>query len=72
MPCPYTGPKKFCDDPNLMTKNLIAFIASSKTFLLAQILNLLNENHLLVWHKMFVTSSNKFMAGLNFLFLTKN
>ena len=32
------------------TKNLIAFIAPSKTFVLAQKLNLLNENHLLVWH----------------------
>ena len=57
MPCPYTGPKKFCDDPNLMTKNLIAFIASSKTLVAAQKPNLVNGNHLLVWHKMFETGT---------------
>ena len=39
------------------TKSLIAFSASSKTFVLAQKLNLRNENHLLVWNKMFVTST---------------
>jgi hypothetical protein len=74
MSCPFTGPKNFCDGPNFLgkTKNLIAFIAASKTFVLAQKLNLLNENHLLVWHKMFVTIQYKFMAGLNFLFLTIN
>ena len=35
MPCPFTGPKNFCDGPNFLgkTKNLIAFIASSKTFI---------------------------------------
>ena len=59
MPCPFTGPKNFCDGPNLLskTKSLIAFSDSSKTFVLAQKWNLLNENHLLVWLKMFVTST---------------
>ena len=38
-------------------KNLTAFSASSKTFVLAQKPILLNANHLLVWHKMFVTST---------------
>ena len=59
MPCPSTGPKLFCAGPNFLckVKNLIAFSASSKTFVPAQKLNLLNENHLLVWHKMFVTSA---------------
>jgi hypothetical protein len=59
VPCHFTGPKNFCDGPNFLTKtkSLIAFSASSKNFVLAQKLNLLNENHLLVWHKMFVTST---------------
>jgi hypothetical protein len=56
MPCPFTGSKNFCDDPNFL-KSLIAFSAPSKTFVLAQKLNLLNENHLLAWQKMFVTST---------------
>jgi hypothetical protein len=59
MPCPFTGPKNFCDGPIFLskTKSLIAFSASSKIFVLAQKLNLLNENHLLVRHKTFVTST---------------
>ena len=59
MPCPFTGPKMFCADPNILSqlKNLTAFSASSKTFVPAQKANLLNANHLFVWHKMFVTDT---------------
>jgi hypothetical protein len=34
MPCPFTGPKMFCANPNFLSKpkNLTAFSASSKTF----------------------------------------
>ena len=34
MPCPSTGPKIFCEGPNFLSqpKNVIAFRASSKTF----------------------------------------
>ena len=55
--CPFTGPKMFCADPNFLSlpKNLAAFSATSKTFVPAQKTILLNANHLLVWHKMFVT-----------------
>ena len=57
MPCPFTGPNMFCASPNFLSqpKNLTAFSASSKTFVLAQKPILLNTNHLFVWHKMFVT-----------------
>ena len=57
MPCPFTGPKMFCADPNFLSqpKNLTAFSASSKTFVLTQKPILLNANHLFVWHKMFGT-----------------
>jgi hypothetical protein len=49
----------FCAGPNVLghSKNLIAFSASSKTFVPAQKPILLNANHLLVWHKMFVTGT---------------
>ena len=59
MPCPSTGPKMLCASPNLLSqpKNLTAFRASSKTFVPAQKLILLNANHLFVWHKMFVTAT---------------
>jgi hypothetical protein len=59
MPCPFTGSKIFCAGPNVLShsKNLILFSASSKTFVPAQKPNLLNANHLLVWHKMFVTGT---------------
>ena len=63
MPCPFTGPKMFCAGPNFLSqsKNLIAFSASSKTFVPAQKIPtktiLLNANHLFVWHKMFVTAT---------------
>ena len=59
MPCPFTGPKMFCADPNFLCqpKNLTAFSASSKTFVPAQKPILLNANHLFVWHKMFVTAT---------------
>ena len=55
MPCPFTGPKMFCAGPNFLSqpKNLTAFSASSKSFVLAQKTILLNANHLFVWHKMF-------------------
>ena len=54
MPCPFTGPKMFCAGPNFLSqgKNLTAFSASSKTFVLAQ-----KPSHLFVWHKMFVTAA---------------
>ena len=59
MPCPFTGPKMFCAGPNILCqpKNLTAFSASSKTFVPAQKLILLNANHLFVWHNMFVTAT---------------
>ena len=55
IPCPSTGPKMFCAFPNILSqsKNLIAFSASSKTFVPAQKPNLLNGNHLLVRYKIF-------------------
>jgi hypothetical protein len=38
LPCPFTGPKMFCACPNFLSqpKNVIAFSASSKTFVPAQ------------------------------------
>ena len=59
MPCPFTGPKMFCAGPNILSqpKNLTAFSASSKTFVLAQKPILLIANHLFVWHKMFATAT---------------
>jgi len=59
MPCPFTGRKMFCAGPNFLSqpKNLIAFSASSKTFVPAQKTILLKSNHLFVWHKMFVTAT---------------
>ena len=39
------------------SKNLIAFSASSKTFVPAQKPILLKANHLYIWHKMFVTAT---------------
>ena len=59
MPCPFTGPKMFCADPNFFSqpKNLTAFSASSKTFVPAQKPILQKANHLFVWHKMFVTNT---------------
>ena len=59
MPCPSTGPKMFCVGPNFLrqSKNLSVFSASSKTFVPAQISNLLNGNHILVWQKFFETGT---------------
>ena len=59
MPCPFTGHKMFCAGRNILCqpKNLTAFSASSKTFVPPQKPILLNANHLLVWHKMFVTGT---------------
>ena len=49
----------FCAGPNFLSqsKHLIAFSASLNTFVPAQKPNLLNGNHLLVWHKMFGTGT---------------
>jgi hypothetical protein len=60
MPCPFTGPKMFCAFPNFLnqSKNLIAFSASSKTFVLLQKPNSLNGDHLLVWPKKFEPAQN--------------
>ena len=57
VPCPFTDHKMFCADPNFLRqpKNLTAFSASSKTFVLAQKTILLNANHLFVGQKSFVT-----------------
>ena len=55
MPCPFTGPKMFCAGPNVLSqsKDLIAFSASSKTFVPPQKPILLNANDFLVRHKKF-------------------
>ena len=60
MPCPFTGPKMFWAGPNVLcqTKNLTAFSASSKNFVLAQKPILLNVNHLFIWHKKFGPAQN--------------
>ena len=54
-----TGPKMFWASPNVLcqTKNWIAFSATPKDFVLVLKLNLLNINHLLFWHKRFVTGT---------------
>ena len=59
MPCSFTGPKIFYADPNFLSqpKNLTAFSASSKPFVLSQKTILLNANHIFVWHIMFVTAT---------------
>ena len=59
MPCPFTGPKMFCAGPNFLsqTKNLTTYSASSKAIVPTQKPILLNANHLLFWHKMFVTGT---------------
>ena len=59
MPCPFTGRKMFCTSQSFLSqpKNLTAFSATSKTFGTAQKPILLNENHLFVWHKIFVTAT---------------
>ena len=57
LPCPFTGPKMFCADPNFLIqpKNLTAFSASSKTFVPAQKNNFTECKSFfclaLVWHK---------------------
>ena len=58
MPLPFTGTKMFCANPNFLSqsKNLTAFSASSKPFVLAQKPILLNANYVFVWHKMFETA----------------
>ena len=60
MPCPFTGPKLFCDGPNFLSqpKNLTAFSASTKPFVPARKPILLNANHLFVWHKKFGPAQN--------------
>ena len=58
MPFPFTEPKMFCAGPNFLSqpRKLTASSASSKTFVPIQKPILLNANHLLVWHKMFMTA----------------
>ena len=55
MPCPSAISKMFWAGPNILckTKDWIAFNATPKNFVLALKVNLLNTNHLLVWHKKF-------------------
>jgi len=50
----------FCASPNFLSqpKNLTAFSASSKPFVLAQKPILLNANHLFVWHKILGPAQN--------------
>ena len=69
MPSPSTGPKTFLTGPNFLSllKNLIEFSASSRTFVPTQKPNLLNGNHLLVWHKMFGPGPTKFGTDKNIL-----
>ena len=50
MPCPFARHKMFC-------KIGLNFSAPPKSFVLAQKLNLLYENHLMVWHKKFGTGT---------------
>ena len=59
MLCPFTGPKIFWAGSNFLSqpKHLTAFSASSKTFVPAQKLILLNANHFFVWHNMLVTAT---------------
>ena len=59
MPCPSAGLKMFCGSQFFLnqSKNVIVFSASSNFFVQAQKQNLLNGNHLLVWHKMFGTGT---------------
>ena len=74
MPCPFTGPKMFCAGPKILSqpKNLTAFSASTKTFVLAQKTILLNANHLFVRHKIFVTlNAVKFLGWLKKFGLAK-
>jgi hypothetical protein len=52
MPCPFTGPQFLTH-----LQNLTAFSAPAKTFVPTQKPILLNANHLIVWHKMFVIAS---------------
>jgi hypothetical protein len=49
----------FCAAPNFLSqsKNLTAFSAFSKTFVLPQKPILLNAKHHFVWQKMFVTGT---------------
>ena len=69
MPCPFTGLKMYCAGPNFLSKpkTLTAFSASSRTFVPTQKPNLLNGNHLLVWHEMFGPGPTKFGTDKNIL-----
>ena len=66
MPCSFIGPKMFCAGPNFLSqpKNLNAFSASSKTFVLAQ-------KPILLMPCPF-TGNKMFCAGPNFLNQPKN
>ena len=61
----------FCAGPNFLSqsKKSIGFSASSKPLVPAQKTNLLNRNHLLVWHKMFWTGTK---CNINFWTGTKH
>ena len=66
MPCPFTGPKMFCANPNFLSqpKNLTAFSASSKPFVPAQKPIYWMQIIFLSGTKSFVTATivNKFLA----------
>jgi hypothetical protein len=59
MPCLSSGPNRSCAFPIFLSqsKNVIAFSASTKTFVLAQKPNLVNGNHLLGLQQMFKTGT---------------
>ena len=71
MPCSFIGPKHLWWSKT-KTKNLIAFIASSKTFVLAQ--KWIYSMKIIFWSstKCLWPVQYKFMAGLKFLSLPKN
>ena len=71
MPCPFTGPKMFCAGPAFLSqpKNLTAFSASSKTFVLAQKQILLNAYQSFCLAKNVCDCHN---MQINFWFGTKN
>ena len=62
MPYPSTGPEILCAGPNVLARPKIVLhlvlLQKLLCWQLAQKPNLLNVNHLLVWHKMFVTVHN--------------
>ena len=55
MPCPFTGPKKFCSGPNFLSqhKNLFTYCASHKHFVPDKKMICIQQNCFLCWHKSF-------------------